>query len=82
MVSKSFFLFKNLILMGSSFKNHVNLGPCLLSGFLEVCKMIIDKVEDKNPKDPKGRTPLHAAAAKGFEEICKLIIDNIGKATF
>ena len=48
-----------------------------LKGYYQICKIIIKEVQDKNPRDTKGRTPLHAAAAKGFEKICKLIIDNV-----
>ena len=49
----------------------------LYKGYYQICKIIIKEVQDKNPRDTKGRTPLHAAAAKGFEKICKLIIDNV-----
>ena len=39
--------------------------------------MIVDKVEDKNPKGPEGWTPLHYAAHFGFSKIYKLIFENI-----
>ena len=52
---------------------------------LEVCKFIIEKVDNKNPAVNNdgltplndGRTPLHIAANNGFFEICKLIIANV-----
>ena len=45
-------------------------------GYYQICKTIVKEAQDKNPRDTKGRTPLHAAAAKGFEHICKLIINS------
>ena len=46
-------------------------------GNLELCHYIIDRVEDKNPKDLCGETPLHWAAEKGHYEVCKLILEKI-----
>ena len=37
----------------------------------------MDYVEDKNPKDKSGLTPLHRAAFDGFLEIFKLIFENV-----
>ena len=45
-------------------------------GHLSICKLIIDKVEDKNPRNVDRETPLLYAVQGGFYEICKLIIDN------
>ena len=39
--------------------------------------MIIECVDNKNPKDEYGETPLHEAADNGHYEICKLIIENL-----
>jgi ankyrin repeat protein len=44
---------------------------------LEIFKLIFDNVQDKEPKDNKGRTPLHHAAKYGNLEVCKLIIGEI-----
>ena len=45
-------------------------------GHFDICKLIIDNVNDKNPSQNDGETPLHNAANGGHFEICKLIIDN------
>ena len=34
------------------------------AGFFEVCSLIIENVDDKNPKNKEGITPLHIAAAQ------------------
>ena len=47
------------------------------NGHLEVCKLLIDNVDDKNPADDYGLTPWHKAAANGHLEVCKLLIDNV-----
>ena len=44
---------------------------------MEIFKLIFDNVEDKEPKDNNGRTPLHHAAKYGHLEVCKLIIGEI-----
>ena len=44
---------------------------------LSVCQLIIDYVEDKNPKDKYGLTLLHRAAFDGSYEIFKLIFENV-----
>jgi len=46
-------------------------------GHLLLCELIIDNVDDKNPKANWDTTPLHHAAANGHFEICQLIIDNV-----
>jgi ankyrin repeat protein len=33
-------------------------------------------VEDKNPKDVRGETPLHKAAENGYLDICKIILED------
>ena len=38
-----------------------------------MCEFMVDKVEDKNPEDVNGYTPLHAAAAEGELETFKVI---------
>ena len=47
------------------------------NGHLEVCKLIIEKVNDKNPKCEILKTPLHCAAIGGHLEICRLILNNV-----
>ena len=44
---------------------------------MEICKLIIENVDDKNPADRNGMTPLHRAAEYGHLDICKLIIQNV-----
>ena len=39
--------------------------------------IIEDTIEDKNPKDFTGETPLHRAAKKGDLPICRLIIEHL-----
>ena len=46
-------------------------------GFLEICEMIMENMEDKNPKNNSWVTPLHEAATKGHLKVCKLILDNV-----
>ena len=36
------------------------------------------EIEDKNPSDDFGTTPLHKAAKRGHLLVCKLIIEQIG----
>ena len=47
-------------------------------GHFSICQMIIEKIEDKNPKSSAfDWTPLHCAALNGHFSICKLIMDNV-----
>ena len=48
-----------------------------LKGHSEVCRLIIENVEDKNPADNFGDTPLHLAAKKGSLDICKMILPKV-----
>ena len=47
------------------------------NGHLEVCKLIIDKVNDKNPENEDGQTPLHEAAKGGHLEVCRLLMKSV-----
>jgi ankyrin repeat protein len=47
------------------------------NGHEQVCKLIMDKIKDKNPADLKGRTPLHIAAKNGYLAVCELILDEL-----
>ena len=44
---------------------------------MAVCQLIMENIEDKNPKDNNGWTPLHYAASNGHLAICQLIMENI-----
>ena len=48
-----------------------------LNNNLEVYKMIIHKIKDKNPSNSVGYTPLHFAARHGHFSIAELIVNNI-----
>ena len=45
--------------------------------YFEVCKLILDNVQDKNPKDDYGVTPLHFAAQNDYSKVCLLILKNV-----
>ena len=47
------------------------------NGHIEICKIILDKIVDKNPKDNSDWTPLHKAAGNGHVEVCKLILEKV-----
>ena len=57
-------------------------------GNLELCKLFMDKLEDKNPKDNTGKTPLHYIADvptykwdfQVHSVICKFIIQILSVA--
>ena len=54
------------------------LHSAAMHGNLQICQMIIEKVNVSNPVTNDGRyTPLHIAAESGCFEICKLIIDKL-----
>ena len=46
-------------------------------GYFSVCKALVENLDDKNPGDWDGCTPLHLAVVWGSFDICKLIIDNL-----
>ena len=73
---------KTVYKMGGIFNNQDRLNPFSFAakkGFLEICEMIMENMEEKNPKDKYGHgvTPLHQAAEYGELEVCRLIIKNI-----
>ena len=47
------------------------------NGHYNICKKIIENVQDKNPSDEKGWTPLHLAALFGHLKVCEYILENI-----
>ena len=44
---------------------------------LEMCRLIVEKVEDKNPQDINGVTPYHIAAAVNDVELCKILMEHL-----
>ena len=46
-------------------------------GNLDVCRLIIENVEDKNPADVRGDTPLHEATIFLHLDVCRLIVKNV-----
>ena len=48
---------------------HAPLHSAALKGHFEICKLIVDSVEDKNPALSDGDTPLHFAAEQGHLEL-------------
>ena len=47
------------------------------NGHLSICQLIVDNVDDKNPKSNDGLTPLHCAAAYGHLSVCQLIFESV-----
>jgi ankyrin repeat protein len=45
----------------------------------ELCKYLIKRMDDKNPRDKNGNTPLHHAADQGDFKMAELIIDHLDK---
>ena len=46
------------------------------NGLIDICKLIIEQIKDKNPRNISGYTPLHFAVIRGNLGICKYIIKN------
>ena len=46
-------------------------------GHLDICRLMIEKIVDKNPANNYEWTPLHVTAFNGHLDICRLIIENI-----
>jgi ankyrin repeat protein len=58
-------------------KKEVSSPTITTEDFFELFKIIIENVEDKNPGDMTGWTPLHEATHRGLTEVCELISDNV-----
>ena len=61
-------------------KNNLGYTPFHSAAYnnrLKLCKVIIEKVEDKNPGSYGGETPLHQAASKGHLRVCQLIMGKL-----
>ena len=48
-----------------------------LFGHLEICKLFLENLHDKNPNTHLGITPLHFAAKTGYFNVCKVILDSV-----
>ena len=49
-------------------------------GRIDICRLIIQKAENKNPSEwHQGFTPMHAAAKEGHWRICQLILDSTAR---
>ena len=46
------------------------------SGLTNVCRLIIENIDNKNPAALNGCTPLHLAADEGHLEIVRLIVET------
>ena len=46
-------------------------------GWDKVCKSIMDEIEDKNPKDDLGYTPMDLGLKFGHENVCIAILNEI-----
>jgi hypothetical protein len=44
---------------------------------LEMCRLIVEKVEDKNPQDVNGVTPYHIAAGVDDVELCRTLMEHL-----
>ena len=47
------------------------------NGHLEVCKLIMDNITDKNPANVEGEKPFHFAAKKGQLAVCQFMLENL-----
>ena len=44
---------------------------------MDICRIIIERIANKNPADNRGFTPLHNAAKWGYLDIMRLIIGHV-----
>merc|ERR1712111_134551 len=47
------------------------------NGDLDMCRLFVENVQDLNPPEKFGCTPLHLAAEKGHLDIFRLLIENV-----
>ena len=58
--------------------NRTPLHHAAHKGHFKICKLILEEVEERNPReDLQGDTPLHYAIARGHLEVYKLIADSV-----
>ena len=61
-------------------KNCLKMRATLKTDHLAICKIILDKVDTKNPADDEGWTPLHLAALGDYRshlDLCQIILKKI-----
>ena len=46
-------------------------------GHFEMCRSMVEKVQDLSPRDIYGRTPYHIATLKGHKEVCYLLMMHL-----
>ena len=46
-------------------------------GYLDICKYIMEKLDNEHPKNANGKSPIHFAAQYGHLEVYKLLVENI-----
>ena len=46
-------------------------------GHVDICRILLENADDKNPPDINGVTPLHVAAKEGHLEVCKILLESI-----
>ena len=46
-------------------------------GRLEMCRLMVAKVEDKSPRNIDGQTPYHIAASAGHVELCQIMMKDL-----
>ena len=62
------------------YKNEDNIQTAIADGYkYESFKLVLENVQNKNPRGYLGETPLHQAAREGCFEICNLIIENVAE---
>ena len=44
-------------------------------GHVELCRILMENLMDKNPEDLSGQTPFHIAASCGYLDVCRLFMD-------
>ena len=44
---------------------------------MEICRAIMEKLENKNPGDNNGLTPLHFAAQDDHLDVCRAIMEKL-----
>ena len=46
-------------------------------GKSEMCRLVVEKVDDKNPGDYNGTTPYHIAAIDNNVELCRILMEHL-----
>ena len=52
-------------------------SPMPFCGCTEICQLVIDNADSRNPADHRGRTPLHEAAKNGHTDVWQLLINDM-----